>query len=122
MVLKRWVVALTVMEMIVDVVSVAAAARWWKSHAPHHARLPLRVGALATLLHAVRVLIFVLGRTGPWVDFDVRPEHRASHGTRWTWGGVVFAGVMAVLGVIGVGVVWRWRSLRLRSVGAHFLA
>ena len=108
-VLKRWVVALTVMEMVVDVVTVVAAARWWRTRAADHARLPLRVGAVATCLHAARVLVFVLGRTGPWVDFDVRPEHRADHRRRWSWAQVVFAGVMSTLGIIGAVTVWRVR-------------
>jgi len=108
-VLKSWVVALTVIEMIVDIVTVLGAARWWRSRIPRHARLPLRVAAAATLLHAVRVLVFVLGRTGPWIDFDVRPEHRADHRERWRWAEVAFAGVMSAFGVVGVVVVWRAR-------------
>ncbi len=105
-VLKSWVVALTVIEMIVDFVTVLGAVRWWRSRTPRHARLPLRVAAAATLLHSVRVLVFVVGRTGPWVDFDVRREHRADHRERWRWAEVVFAGVMSAFGVIGVVVVW----------------
>ncbi|MFW2335700.1 hypothetical protein [Ilumatobacter sp.] len=108
-VLKRWVVALTVIEMIVDVVAVVAAARWWRTRALDHARLPLRLGAVAAVVHAVRVLVFVLGRTGPWVDVDVRPEHRADHNQRWSWAQVVFAGVMSTLGIVGVVAVWRVR-------------
>lgn len=44
-VLKSWVVALTFIEMIVDIVTVLGAARWWRSRTPRHARLPLRVAA-----------------------------------------------------------------------------
>lgn len=113
-VLKGWVVALTVVEMVIDVVTAVTTARWWRSGAPGHARPALRFGAAATLVHALRVLVFVLGRTGPWVDFDVRPEHRAEHGSRWRWAEVVFAAVMSVLGVIGAGIVWR---VRRRSSG-----
>lgn len=113
-VLKCWVVALTVIEMIVDIVTVLCAARWWRSRDPRHARLPLRVAAAATLLHASRVLVFILGRTGPWIDFDVRPEHRADHRERWRWAEVVFAGVMSAFGVLGVAVIWR---VRRRSPG-----
>lgn len=72
--------------------------------------LVLGSGVLAaTFLHAGRVLVFVLGRTGPWVDFDVRPEKRADHRERWTWGQVVFAGVMSVFGVVGALAIWRAR-------------
>lgn len=113
-VLRSWVVVLTVVEMAIDVVTVVTTARWWRSGAPGHARPALRCGAAATLVHAVRVLVFVVGRTGPWVDFDVRPEHRADHGSRWRWVEVVFAAVMSLLGIIGVGIVWR---VRRRSSG-----
>lgn len=116
--LKRWVMTLTVAEMMIDLATGAAAARWWRSRAPRHGRLALTAGAIATVLHAGRVLVFVVGRTGPWVDFDVRPEHRDGHGERWSWNGVVFAAAMSVLGVIGVVVVWRARR---RSLGAACL-
>lgn len=108
-VLRRWVVGLTLVEMCVDAVTMLGAARWWRSRAPRHARLPLRAGAVATVLHAVRVAVFVLGRTGPWVDFDVRPDQREGHDERWSWSQVVFAGVMAVLGVLGLAAIWRVR-------------
>lgn len=108
-VLKGWVVALTVVEMAVDLATMLAAARWWVTRDPHHSRPALRFGAAATLLHAVRVSVFVLGRSGPWRDFDVRPEHRPDHDQRWTWGGVIFAGVMSILGVLGAGIIWRVR-------------
>lgn len=108
-VLKRWVVALTVIEMIVDVVTVIAAARWWRTRAPAHSRLPMRAGAVATVVHAGRVLVFVLGRTGPLADFDVRPERRADHRERWSWAQVVVAGVLSTLGLIGVVAIWRVR-------------
>ena len=114
-VLRWWVVASTVLEMVVDVGTLVAAGRWWMTRVPDHSRLGLRFGAAATLLHAVRVLVFVLGRTGPWVDFDVRPGHRADHRGRWTWGGVIFAGVMSVLGIVGVGAIWAVR----RPTAAH---
>jgi hypothetical protein len=114
-VLKPWVVALTYLEMAVDLLTIGGAVRWWRSGSADDARFPLRVGMAATLLHAVRVLVFVLGRVGPWVDLDVRPEARAGHGERWTWGEVVFAGTMSVLGVVGVGVIWRRRRLGDRT-------
>ncbi|MDH3683192.1 MAG: hypothetical protein OEV40_24980 [Acidimicrobiia bacterium] len=108
-VLKPWVVALTFIEMALDCVTMAGSARWWLTRCAGHARLPLRAGVAATLLHAARVSVFVLGRTGPWRDFDVRPEHRADHDERWTWSQVVLASVLSVLGVIGVVVVWWFR-------------
>lgn len=106
-VLRPWVVALTFVEMALDAVTMIGSLRWWVSRSTPHSRLPLRSASAATLLHAARVLVFVLGRTGPWVDLDVRPEQRAGHGERWTWSQVVFAGVLSILGVVGVVVVWR---------------
>jgi len=114
-VLQWWVVALTIFEMLLDTVTLVAAARWWRSGRARNASLPLRFGAAATLLHAARVGVFVIGRTGPWVDVDVRPECRAGHRERWTWSQVVFAGAMSVLGVSGVLIMWR---VRRRSTGA----
>lgn len=107
--LRPWVVALTWLEMATDATTMAGAVRWFRSGDPAHARLPMRAGAVATLLHAGRVAVFVLGRTGPWRDFDVRPEARRDHDERWTWAQVVFAGVMSVLGVIGMVLVWHRR-------------
>ena len=114
-VLKGWVVALTIVEMAVDIATLLAAVRWWVTRDPHHSRPAMRFGAAATLLHAMRVSVFVLGRTGPWRDFDVRPEHRPDHDQRWTWGGVVVAGVMSALGFLGVGIIWQLR----RSAATH---
>lgn len=111
-VLKRWVMALTFVEMAIDVLTIIGSIRWWTSRSPAHAQLPLRAGAAAALLHAARVLVFVVGRVGPWQDIDVRPQYREDHDQRWTWAEVVFAGVMSVLGIIGVTVIW-WR----RKVG-----
>ncbi len=105
-VLAPWVVGLTYLEMAIDAVTMTWAARWWRSRSPAHASPALRAGAGATLVHALRVAVFVVGRTGPWVDVDVREEERARHDERWTWAQVVFAGTMSVLGVIGVFVVW----------------
>lgn len=109
-ILRPWVVALTYLEMLLDAATVATALRWWRSGSLRDAHLPLRIGAATTLLHAGRVLVFVLGRTGPWVDFDVRPERRAGHDDRWTWNQVVFASGLSVLGVSGVGIIWRRRA------------
>jgi len=114
-ILKRWVVGLTIVEMVVDIFTMVGGARWWVSREPTEASLALRAGAVATLLHALRVAVFVLGRTGPCVDFDVRPEKRATHKERWNWKQVAFAGILSVLGVIGVLVIWLVR--RKRPVG-----
>ncbi|MGB5667705.1 MAG: hypothetical protein WBM53_12720 [Maribacter sp.] len=65
--------------------------------------------AAAAIVHAFRVLIFVVGRVGQWIDFDVRPEQRALQYTRWSCEGLYFAGIMAILGVLGEIVIWMLR-------------
>ncbi|UCG42030.1 MAG: hypothetical protein JSU73_09075 [candidate division WOR-3 bacterium] len=120
-VLTAWVSALLVAELVVDLAVLAGAVRWWIANTAKSAGPALRAGAAAAILHALRVLVFVLGRTGPLVDFDVRPEHRALHSTRWTWSGVWFAAVMSALGLLVVLVIWllrrrtRRRSDRLQD-------
>jgi len=112
-VLAGWVSALLVAELAVDLAALAGSVRWYIAGTAERAGPALRAGAAAAILHAFRVLIFVLGRTGPWVDFDVRLEHRALHATRWTWAGVWFAAAMSALGVLGVLVIW-WLRRRVR--------
>lgn len=78
------------------------------------APLALRLGAVVTNLHAARVLIFALGRIEPFVNFDVRAEHHASHAARWRWGQVAFASTLSGLEILGVLVIWRLRGRRRR--------
>jgi len=113
-VLAAWVSALLVAELVVDLATLVGAVRWWVADSGRTASFALRAGAAAAIFHALRVLVFVLGRTGPWFDFDVRPEHRALHAARWTWAGVYFAAGMSVLGVLGVLVIW-WLRRRRRG-------
>jgi hypothetical protein len=111
-ILALWVSILLIAELLIDVGCLFASIRWWIANDDSRSHLALKIGASAAILHTIRVLIFVLGRTGPWVDFDVKPEHRAMHYTRWSWGGVYFAAIMSVLGVIGVLIIWRLRRRR----------
>lgn len=108
-VLVLWVSALLIAEMLLDAACLLSSIRWWITNDKNNDRIPLRLGAAAAILHAVRVLIFVLGRIGPWIDFDVRPVHRALHAARWSWEGLYFAAIMSVLGVIGVLIIWTFR-------------
>ena len=114
--LALWVSGLLMLELVLDAATLGSAIRWWVTGSGKDTRLALRLAAAATMLHAFRVLVFVLGRTGPWIDFDVQPAQRAFHAARWTWGEVYFAAVLSVLGVVGVIVIWRIRRRRLRSV------
>jgi hypothetical protein len=108
--LVLWVFSLLIAEMVVDLACFIASVWWWITNDQANDRIPLRLGAAAAILHAVRVFIFVLGRTGPWINFDVRPEHQALHHLRWTWFWVYFAAILSILGVIGVIVIWRLRK------------
>jgi len=99
------------MELVLDAASVAASVRWAVTNVSRNRVLPMRLAAAAIIVHAARVMIFVLGRLRPFKDFDVRPEHRADHDQTWNWGQVYFAAVMSALGVVGVAVVRK----RIRS-------
>ena len=112
-VLVLWVSFLLVLEMLIDTGWLVSSILWLISNDKNRDSWPLKIAAGAIILHAVRVLIFVMGRVGPWIDFDVRPGQRLLHYTRWTWFGVVFAAIMSILGVLGVIVVWR---IRRRSI------
>lgn len=113
-ILVPWVAATVVVEAVMDAVELVLAGRWWISRSPRDERLALRWGATITIFHALRVLVFVLGRTGPWTDFDVRPERRAANAADWSWTGVYVAATLSVLGVLVVLVliVMAWRHGR----------
>jgi hypothetical protein len=111
-----WVFLLLITEMLIDASCIITSIPWWISNNKDKDSVPLSFGAAAAIFHAIRVLIFVLGRTGPWLDFDVRPDQRAIHYTRWTWGEVYFAATLSILGVIGVLVIW-WLRKKARRKG-----
>ena len=106
-----WVGGLLLAELILDVGWIFGASYWWKSYSKNNALFTLRLAAAAIVLHAFRVLIFVMGRLGPWIDFDHKPEYRPLNYTEWGW--LYFAVIMSVLGVLGVLMVW-WLSRRSR--------
>jgi len=110
-----WVSVLLVAEFFVDLGCFISTIYWWIKNDENKAYIALRFGAAAAILHAFRVLIFVLGRTGPWIDFDVKPVHQAMHPTRWNWDQVYFAAIMSILGIIGVIIIWRIRRRRKKS-------
>ncbi len=104
-----WVSILLIAESLIDLSCLLSSVSWWISNDKKKASKPLRFAAAVIIAHAVRVLIFVLGRVGPWIDFDVNLEYRALHYTRWSWGGVYFAAIMSVLSVFVLIVIWRLR-------------
>lgn len=108
-VLVFWASALLISEMLLDAACLLSSIKWWITNDKKFDSIPLRLGAAAAILHAFRVFIFVFGRIGPWIDFDVRPVHRALHSTRWSSGGLYFAAFMSVLGVISVLIIWTFR-------------
>ena len=69
--LVAWVVVLLMLELIADGIAMVVCGAWAIGGRPEQVRAVIRVTAVVVVLHAVRVLVFVLGRTGPWVDFDV---------------------------------------------------
>lgn len=109
-ILTWWVSALLILEALIDLGCMAASWHWFRKASPKYAQAPLQLGAAAAILHAIRVLIFVLGRTALLMNFDVRPAHRALHDTRWSWGWLYFAAAMSVLGIIGVWAIWYYRK------------
>ena len=103
--LVLWVILLLILEFVIDLGCVIFSVRWFISSRKEQARIPLRLGAAATILHAVRVAVFVLGRTGPWENFDIKSEHHSTYTFEWFW--VYFAAVLSLLGVVGVVVIWQ---------------
>lgn len=101
-ILVPWVAATVPVEAMMDAAELYFAGRWWLTRSPRDAGVPLRLGAAIAVFHALRVLVFVLGRTGPWLDFDVRPERQAAHAASWSWTGVYVAAILSVLGVLVV--------------------
>jgi len=55
-----------------------------------------------------RVLVYVLGRTGPWKDFDRRSEFRGASSIDWFW--VWFAAVLSVAGLLAVLAIYLLRQ------------
>lgn len=103
-ILASWVVALTLMEMAIDALCVIFSFRWLFTNSELSKTRSLRWGAAAALSHALRVLVYVLGRTEAFLNFDVKPPFRPSHSVDLFW--VYFAATGSVLGVVGVIVIW----------------
>jgi hypothetical protein len=104
-----WVASLLLAEFLLDAAFLLGSVRWWVTQSEEHSSFPLKTAAAAIILHAIRVLIYVLGRVGPWKDFDIKPEHRALPAVDWNLGEVYFAAIMSVLGIIGLLIIWRNR-------------
>lgn len=105
-----WAAGLLLLEFLILGAALLGAVRWFVSSDGKHDRFPLMVIAAGIFLHAFRVGIYVLGRIGPWKDFEIRPEYRALFAGGWSMFWVIFTAVMSVLGMIGVIIVWRMRK------------
>ena len=79
--LVLWVILLTIVESIIDFFCIIGSLRWLISNDALKATLPLQLGAIAAVLHAIRVLIYVLGRMSLLLNFDVKPIYRSSYST-----------------------------------------
>ena len=104
-VLVWWASGLLILEFLIDLSCLTGSLVWGIMNDKKYRGFSLRMGAAAALLHAFRVLVYVLGRVGPWAGFDVQPEHRVPN-PQISWGWLYFAAIMSVLGVIGVAVIW----------------
>lgn len=111
-----WISVLLFVELLIDLGCVISSIWWFITNDRSKDKLPLRLGTAVALFHALRVLIFVLGRTGQWINFDVKPEYYALYNERWSWGEVYFASVMSVLGIIVVIVIWRIRVRNRKNI------
>ena len=103
-ILVFWVVALLILESLLDLLCIIFSFRWLGSNKVCHAALPLKLLSTAVIVHAIRVSIFVLGRTGPWFNFDVQPEYREAYTFDWFW--VYIAGVLSFLSIVAMVMVW----------------
>ena len=110
--LMPWVSALLLVEMTLDTGALGSTLHWWRTGTVRAERRTLTVAVAVTLVHAVRVFIFAMGRIGPWTDFDVRPTQRALHSARWSWGDVYLASGLSALSIVAVVVIWWLRKGR----------
>ncbi len=110
-ILVEWVYTLLILEFMIDLACLLAALRWFVLSKWKYASSAMKLGAWAAILHAFRVAIYVLGRTGPWVNFDVNPQYHASYTFDWFW--IYFAGGFSILSLVGLYVTWRlWRQYK----------
>ncbi len=111
-ILNSWVIVLLFSESFIDLFCIIFSIRWFISNDNSKDSIPLRLGSAAAVFHAFRVLIYVLGRTGPWVNFDVKPEYRSLYVFNYFW--VLFAAILSILGIIGVVIIWLYRRQNKR--------
>ena len=104
-----WVSVLLISEFLIDLGCAGFSILWWISNDRSKDRIPLRLGAAAAILHAIRVLVYVVGRIGSRMNFDIKPEYHSSQYTNWDIKWVYFASIMSILGLLGVVIIWIYR-------------
>ena len=104
-ILAIWVIACTFIEMLIDLICIAFSISWLLKTNLNSKRISLRLGAAAAIFHAFRVLIYVIGRIGPFYNFDRKPQFQTTQDGEMFW--VYFASVLSILGIIGVIVIWQ---------------
>lgn len=102
-ILALWTKILTFIEMIIDLLCVLATFKWLKESELRFRSISLWLGSTVTIFHALRVLIYILGRVGPWKDFDKDPVYRLQGTTNTFW--LLLAGSLSVVGVFGVIII-----------------
>lgn len=112
-ILATWVSGLLVLEFLIDLGCIVGSIRWFIANNRANASLPLKLGAMATILHAIRVLIFIMGRLDPWKDFDVKAEHVNAVEFDPFW--LYFAGILSIAGIIGMIFIW-WLIRKRRNI------
>lgn len=104
-VLANWVIILTFIEMVIDALCIIYSIHWLASDSLKSKSHSLRFGAMAAIFHAFRVLIYALGRTNLFTNFDVKTQFRSTHNVEMFW--VYFASLLSILGILGVIIIWR---------------
>jgi hypothetical protein len=112
-ILATWVSGLLVLEFLVDLGCMIGSILWFIANNRAKAGLPLKLGAIATILHAIRVLIFIMGRLDPWKDFDIKAEHVNAVEFDPFW--LYFAGILSIAGIIGMILIW-WLIRKRRNI------
>jgi len=103
--LAIWVITCTIIEMLIDLFCIAFSFSWLIKTSPNSKIIALRLGVAAAIFHAFRVFIYVIGRVGPFYNFDLKPQFRNTQNAEMFW--VYFASILSISGVIGVIIIWR---------------
>jgi hypothetical protein len=96
-------ILLLFIELASDGICIIASFLWSCKLKKTIGSIALRSGAFSTVLHLQRVVIFALGRSKYFKDFDIKPEYRNLHEIDAFW--VIFALTLSIMGIIGLLIV-----------------